>query len=32
MESLAEDVEFRVRQSTHGRIRDLFVREIHGCI
>jgi hypothetical protein len=32
MASLTEEVETRVRQSTHGRIRDLTVREDHGCI
>jgi hypothetical protein len=32
MGSLAEQVETRVRQTTHGRIRDLAVREDHGRI
>jgi hypothetical protein len=32
MQSLTEQVESRVRQTTHGRIRDLIVREMHGCI
>jgi len=32
MESLAEQVAARVRQTTHGRIRDLTVREQHGRI
>ena len=32
METLAAEVEFRVRQLTHGRIRDLSVREIQGRI
>jgi hypothetical protein len=32
MESLAEQVESRVRQTTHGRIRDLTVHEVRGRI
>ena len=32
MVSLAEQVETRVLQTTHGRIRDLAVREDHGRI
>jgi hypothetical protein len=32
MGSLAEQVETRVRQTIHGRIRDLDVREDHGHI
>jgi osmotically-inducible protein OsmY len=32
METLTEQVESKVRQMTHGRIRDLTVREIHGRI
>ncbi len=30
--SLAERVETRVRQSTHGRIRNLVVEEIQGLV
>jgi hypothetical protein len=32
MASLTDEVETRVRQTTHGRIRDLTVREDHGRI
>jgi hypothetical protein len=32
MASLTEEVAKRVRQTTHGRIRDLSVREDHGRI
>ena len=30
--SLAERIESKVRQLTHGRIRNLVVREIHGQV
>ena len=30
--SLANQVEARVRQSTHGRIRNLVVEEVHGRV
>jgi hypothetical protein len=30
--SLAEQVETRVRQLTHGRIRDLLVEEVQGRV
>jgi hypothetical protein len=32
MSSLTEEIETRVRLTTHGRIRDLTVREDHGRI
>jgi hypothetical protein len=32
MEPLIEQVESRVRETTHGRIRDLTVHEVHGRI
>ena len=32
MVPLTEAVATRVRQTTHGRIRDLTVREVHGRI
>jgi len=30
--SLVEQVETKVRQSTHGRIRNLFVQEVRGQV
>jgi hypothetical protein len=30
--SLTQQVETRVRESTHGRIRDLSVEEVHGRV
>lgn len=32
VETLAEQVESRVRQATHGRIRNLEVREVGGRV
>jgi hypothetical protein len=32
MVSLIEEIETRVRETTHDRIRGLAVREDHGCI
>lgn len=30
--TILQEVEFRIRQSTHGRIRDLTVEEVQGRV